>query len=107
MITIISCICPLRRGIKFEELCAGIQKANVATPTAPFPPTPTGMIMAAAATPRNSNTTDEPSASFPQDEGEVSTVVTTDQYRVTMVVANMPGWVGLTTITILVIPLSA
>ena len=77
----------------------------MATPTAPFPPTPTGMIMAAAATPRNSNTTDEPSASFPQDEGEVSTVLTTDRYRVTMVVANMPGWVRLT--TILVIPLSA
>ena len=61
----------VRRGIKFEELCAGIQKANVATPTAPFPRTPTeimAVMAAAAATPRNSNTTDEPSASLPQDE---------------------------------------
>ena len=58
-----------RRGIKFEELCAGIQKANVATPTAPFPRTPTEiMAVMASATPRNSNTTDEPSASLPQDE---------------------------------------
>ena len=60
------------RGIKFEELCAGIQKANVATPTAPFPPTPTGIPASTGATPRNSNTTDEQSTSFPQDEGEVS-----------------------------------
>ena len=58
----------VRRGIKFEELCAGIQKANVATPTAPFPRTPTAEITAVMATPRNSNTTDEPSASLPQDE---------------------------------------
>ena len=58
-----------RRGIKFEELCAGIQKANVATPTAPFPRTPTEiMAVMASGTPRNSNTTDEPSASLPHDE---------------------------------------
>merc|ERR1719188_2488650 len=60
------------RGIKFEELCAGIKKANVATPTAPFPPAPATAGMAMT-TPPNSNTTAAPPpASLPQDEGEPS-----------------------------------
>ena len=33
------------RGLKFEELCAGISHANVATPTSPYPSTPTSSLV--------------------------------------------------------------
>ncbi len=66
------------RGLKFEELRAGISAANVATPTAPFPPTPaTSTVALALGVGRSSNTDeDEDEAamgrSLQDEEAEVS-----------------------------------
>jgi C-terminal processing protease CtpA/Prc len=61
------------RGLKFEELRAGISAANVATPTAPYPPTLGSAGMMAAAPGGNSNTDEDYDEAVPSltDEGEV------------------------------------